>query len=470
MLSPSPAPSPPGPLLQRSCSPPARHPDPDPDIVLSASPALVSWSRSDNTLQYVGKKLNGANQGPTPCWLKCDIRYSSTSQTALFKLNIGVLLKAQHHTSKNTANLFVMIDGEQVNALRFHTDSEHDKCIPSTVRNLLSPDAVCLDFTLSSPPTVIAPHYPDPLVPKNEQAAYILSSLQSLAVQAKVTISLSNRVLSRSALEILCTAASNHALGRMKQYGNISTLYGGKGGRILYPSPNQPGSKVDTEFSPHIVENPPAYDQLGPGPPLLNEDDEASFAHSSDSQKKRPRSRSNSGSGSVKAKRPMPEPAAASAFDSHGRNGSDTPKELTKELDCNEALGMTGEVKDQLENMERRLANRLQHFLTDLLKKHKEEVVSMVEQRLEEHWGLVETRLEKHEEYMQENLEHARAEIEGDVEEQLVDRKCELDQMVKDEREDLEDSIREQVEDGLAVLEETVLDRLRTAKAVFQFG
>ncbi|KAH8744667.1 hypothetical protein F5883DRAFT_21153 [Diaporthe sp. PMI_573] len=475
MPSPSPSPAPPSPVSPSprpsSCSPPARHPDPDLDIVLTASPVLVSWSRFDNTIQYVGKKLNGVNQAPTPCRLKCDIRYSSASQTALFKLNISVLLKAQHHTSKNTANLFIIIKAEHINALKFH---DHDEHVPDTVRNLLSPDAVCLDFTLRSPPMVIAPRHPNPLVPKNEQAAHILSSLQSLAQQTNVAIFLSHRALSRSALETLCTAASNHALGHMEQHGSISSLYGGKDGRMLYPIvdiPDVPEHRVDTELPLPLVENPPAYDKLGPGPPLLMEEDEAGSVHPSHSQKKRPRSRSNSGNTGVKTKRPMQHPAAATPGSSCGGSSTDMPKALnTEDLEHNKVPGMAGKVQCQLEEMERRLTNRLEHFLGDLLEKHKEEMGGMVKHQLEEHWGLVEARLEKHDEDIQKNLEYARAAIEDDVEEQLIDRKCELDQMVKDEREGLEDSIRGQVEEGLVDLEQALLERLKTAKAVLEFG
>jgi len=236
-----------------------------------AAPALISWSRPDGTIQYVGNKSNGVDQVPMPCWLKCDIRYSSASQTAVFNLKTRVLLKAQHHGFKNSANLFVMIKAEHVTALNLHS---HDGHVPSVVRNLLSPDAVCLDFVLSSPPTVIAPQNPDPLVPKNEQAAYILSSLQTLTQQTRVDVFLSHRALSRTALETLCAAASNHTLTHMDQYGSNSSLYGGKGGRILYPlnsiqSEHEHEHEHEAEVPPHIVESPPSYDELGPGPPPL---------------------------------------------------------------------------------------------------------------------------------------------------------------------------------------------------------
>ncbi|KAK7702615.1 hypothetical protein SLS64_009578 [Diaporthe eres] len=468
-LSPAPPPPPSSPP-SNSCSPQACHIDLDPDIVLLAAPALVSWPRFDGTIQYVGKKLNGVDQSPVPCWLKCDIRYSSASRTALFKLNIGVLLKSQHHSSKNTANLFVMIKAEHVNALKFHTHDEH---VPSAVRNLLSPDAVCLDFTLSSPPTVIAPRHPDPLVPKNEQAEHVLSSLQSLAQQTNVAVFLSHRALSRPALETLCAATSNHALGHMDQHGSISSLYGGKGGRILYPFvtiPNEPEHKFDTGLPPPLVESPPSYDELGPGPPLLVEEADAGSVHPSQSPKKRPRPRSisgsTSGSTSVKTKRSMQHPAVATG----GDDGKDMSTGLSpKEGGYKTVPGMAGKVQYQLEGMERRLANRLEHFLASLLERHKEEIVGIVEQRLEEHRESVEKRLEEHDEEIHRNLDQARAEIEVDMEEQLLDRKCELDQMVKDEREGLEEDLRERLEGGLADLEQDLVERLSTARAVLHF-
>jgi hypothetical protein len=110
----------------------------------------------------------------------------------------------------------------------------------------------------------------------------------------------------------------------------------------------------------------------------------------------------------------------------------------------------------------------LEHFLADLLGKHKE--IVGIDERLQKHRESVEIRLNEHDENMQKTLGYARAAIEDDIEEQLIDRKCELDQMVKDERECLEDSIRGQVEEGLADLEQALVERLETAKVVLQFG
>ena len=56
------------------------------------------------------------------------------------------------------------------------------------------------------------------------------------------------------------------------------------------------------------------------------------------------------------------------------------------------------------------------------------------------------------------------------VERILAVYKCDLDQMAKDEREGLEESIRGQVEGRPVDLEQALLERLRTAKAVLQFG
>lgn len=400
-----------------------------------------------------------------PHWLKCDVRYSSDSRTALFKLNTRVLLKAQHHGSKNTANLFIMIKAEYVNALNFHTHDEH---VPNAVRNLLSPDAVCLDFALSSPPIVVGPRYPDPLVPKNEQATHILSSLRTLAQQTNVAVFLSHRALSRPSLETLCAAASNHALAHMDQHARISTLYSGKGGRILYPlvkARSKPEHSADAGPRSPIVESPPSYDELGPGPPAVVKEAHTGYDRPSHSQKKRRRPRSSSGSIDVEAGRFAQHPATSTT----GGNGDkDTSTRLDSEEGNREVPGMAEEVQCQLEGLESRLANRLEHFLTDLLERHKDKVVDVVEQRLKEHRESVEKRLEEHDEEIQRSLGQARAEIEVDVEDQLLDRKCELDQMAKDEREGLEENLREQLEVGLADLEQALLERLSTARAVLQ--
>ncbi|KAJ0103776.1 hypothetical protein J7T55_002195 [Diaporthe amygdali] len=451
---------------RRSCSPPACHIDGDPDIVLSGAPALVSWPGSDGTTQYIAKKLNGVDQVPVPCCLKCDVRCSSASRTALFKLNIRVLLRAQHHSSKNTANLFIVIKTEQVNALNIHTNNEH---VPGTVSKLLSRDAVCLKFALSSPPTIIAPRHPDPLVPKNEQAARVLSSLQILAQQTDVAVFLSHRALSRSALESLCAATSNPALAHLDQYFSISSLYGGKGGRTLYPFvtiPSEPEHEVDAGPASPVVESPPSYDELGPGPPSLVKEANSGSAHFSSSQK-RPRPRSRNSSIGVQAKRRTQHPAATGDSGENCRNismGFDS-----KEVDHSKVSKIAGEVQHQLEDMERRLADRLESFLTDLFERHKDNVVNLVEQRLEKHRESLEKRLEEHDEEIQRNLAQTRDEIEVDVEEQLLDRKCELDQMVKDEREGLEEDLRERLEGGLADVEHAIIQHLSTARAVLHF-
>lgn len=368
-------------------------------------------------------------------------------------------MKAQHHGSKNTANLFIMIRAEHINTLDFHTHNEH---VPNAVRNLLSPDAVCLDFALSSPPIVIGPQHPDPLVPKNEQATDILSSLRTLAQQASVAVYLSHRALPRPSLETICAATSNHALGHMDQHASIPRLYSGKGGRILYPlvkARSEPDLSADAGHQSLIVESPPSYDELGPGPPALVKEAHTGYGHSSNSQKKRRRPRSSSGSIDVEAR----------PFVQHPDGNKDTSTGLDSKAENYEVPGMAKEVQCQLEGLEGRLANRLEHFLTGLFEKHKDKVVDAVERKLKEHRESVEKRLEEHEEEIQRSLGQARAEIESDVEDQLLDRKCELDQMVKDEREGLEENLREQLEVGLGDLEQALLERLSTARAVLHF-
>ncbi|ROW03382.1 hypothetical protein VSDG_01228 [Cytospora chrysosperma] len=432
---------------------PSPPPQPSNDIDVVGISTLVAWDLADGATEYLQAVQGGGSS--SLCRPKLQVIYGSASCSALFKLQLSILLKPQRNKSKNTAQFFLFIPPENIATLSLSPASGDE---PSDiVQKVLSPDAICLRFALSSPPTVVAPPVPDRIVPKNEHNAGVLASLLDLARQTNITIYLPHRALDRTRLRTLCTAASSSSLTSIDRHGT-ATLYGGKGGRVLEASivdaPSENGG-ADGAGAP-AADSPPSYDELGPGPPPAVSVLETLAKGSSDgrpSRKRLRRSSSDAGSdipspgGEVTAKKSRDDKASRETH--HNVDGMEKHTKHTEQTE----LRMEQMEQRLMAHLDRRL-DLFEKLVKDQIQEHKRSITEMVEQRIE-----------AHEEQTQTDLDYLRREVESDVEEQLIGKKAELHEQFRDEREELQASLEER----FAELEESITERFSSARAVLEF-
>ncbi|ROW03013.1 hypothetical protein VMCG_05675 [Cytospora schulzeri] len=441
-----------------SPSPPAQ---PSNDIDVAGISTLVSWNLADGTTEFLQSMPGGTSS--SLCRSKLHLIYESESRSALFKLQLSFLLKPQRHKSKNTAQFFIFIPPENIATLSLSLSAAGGQETPEVVRQVLSPDTICLRFSLNAPPTVVAPPAPDRIMPKNERGAGVLASLLDLGRQTNIAIYLPHRALDQARLRTLCTAASGFGLASIAHHGS-ATLYGGKGDRILeasiIDSPFENGASDATGLP--AVDCPPSYDQLGPGPPPavgISLEKESSAGQPS---RKRPRRSSFDPASSPPspscgeegmAKKPKYDQALR---ETHQRMGT-----MEKNIEIVEQAEQAAQMEQRIEQAEQRLTARLdrrldlfEQLVKDQIQEHKRSITEMVEQRME-----------AHEEQTQTDLDQLRREVESDVEEQLIGKKAELHEQFRDEREELQASLEERFAD----LEESITERFSSARAVLEF-
>lgn len=426
--------------------------NPSTDIDVSGITTLVSWDLADSTIEYLQCVRGGSSS--SICRPKLHIHYESASRSALFKLQLSVLLKSRRNKSKNTAQFFFFITPENINTLSLAAASGQAPL--ETARNVLSTDMVCLRFDLSAPPTVVAPPTPDRIVPKNERSAGVLASLLDLARQTKIAIYLPHRALDHARLRTLCTAASSTGLVSIDHY-DIATLYGGQGGRTLEASIIDASPKNDAADAAGLptADSPPSYDELGPGPPSAVTTSFVKGSSAEPSSRKRLR-RSSSDAGSR-----SPSPSFSREETVKQPRDGPSPQETLHDVDDMGKQTQNDQMRQQMAQLEQRLSARLdrrldlfEQLVKEQIQEHKRNVDEMVEQRLE-----------AHEEQTQTDLDQLRREVESDVEDQLVGKKAELHEQFKDEREDFQASIEERFAD----LEESITDKFSSARAVLEF-
>ncbi|KAI0454973.1 hypothetical protein F5B21DRAFT_503768 [Xylaria acuta] len=221
------------------------------NIDITAQPAVVSWRTSDGEDQCLSH-------------LNLDLHYDVRSSKAFFKLRAAVALKS-HPRSRNTA-VFLFIHPERIRALVL----DDSPCAAEA--RILGPEAVCLHFELSKLPALVVPK--ESLAPRNQTSGNLLDSLRAVVQQATFSVyaNIPCRRLPRQRLLALCGAASRNELRSIAAHSNASSLYAGAGGKIIEgDSLFRPDSTAVSEGHESaielLVENPPSYDEVPPGPP-----------------------------------------------------------------------------------------------------------------------------------------------------------------------------------------------------------
>lgn len=212
---------------------------PDNDIDISTS-ALVRWDSHHSLSEAT-----------------FDARRVASTADAFLKLRTTVLLKA---SAPRKTPLFLFIHPERVRALRLGELNADEKSHQEEACRKLGTDVVCLHFTLSRPADLVGPKESD-LMPKNKGSGDVLDSLRCLARQDNFVVYFARNAVSQARLVSLCEAASGGELKSIARQADLTSLYRGKGGRVI----TQLDAPDNTVPGPS---SPPSYDELGPSPPL----------------------------------------------------------------------------------------------------------------------------------------------------------------------------------------------------------
>ncbi|KAI0873213.1 hypothetical protein GGS24DRAFT_464564 [Hypoxylon argillaceum] len=224
---------------------------PNSNIDITAQPAVITWRTSDGQDHCLSN-------------LNLDLHYDVRSSKAFFKLRAAVALKA-HSRSRNTT-VYLFIHPERIRTLVL----DDSPCTAEA--RTLGPETVCLHFELSRLPALVVPK--EPLAPRNQTSGNLLDSLRAAVQQAAFSVyaKIPCRRLPRQRLLALCDAASRNELMTIAAHGNASSLYAGTGGKIiegdsLFRPDSTTASKGHESTVGPLVENPPSYDDVPPGPP-----------------------------------------------------------------------------------------------------------------------------------------------------------------------------------------------------------
>lgn len=343
------------------------------DINVSGAPAVVTWD------------------GHSPLSdVTCDVRRYASTSTAFIKLRATVMLKAPAPLPSKTS-VFLFVHPERIQTVVLDESSESTS--QEAVKKKLGPDTYCLQFTLDKPAALVGPISPGNMTPKNKSSGEMLHHLRSLARETKFTVYLPAKVVTKARLHSLCEAASGHGLKTISWQADMSSLYGGKGGRLIEDGPENPSA------------NPPSYDELEPGPPMP------------------PTSQGSRSQGPSKKR----------------RRGSGASDAQTADLSAMEAMcrKIMGEMKAELKQ-----------DMSDQLQKLETTIMDRIEQRLAEESARIEEHVDQQ---LLEVREETTDEIGTRIEDEYYGVRLRLEEFVKDEVQDAEERIINHIESSATV-------------------
>lgn len=396
-----------------------------PDIVdISAQPAVVTWTADDQTCCRLEA-------------LRFHIFHDPSTNAAFFKLRAPVTFQATVAKPKRTTAVWLFIAPERIATLALQ---EEDK-IEDATRKQLGPDTVCLRFDLNRSATLVLP--PDIDQDCKEQASgATLEALQSLtrATSFVISASLPGRTVSQAHLLSLCKSASRSTaeststsgtLVSSKHAADTTSLYGGKGSRVIEGDSPALSATTATDLSP------PPYAKIGASPPLMP---------ASGPEKKRRRRASSDAGPDPGRQHPSEAFELRTAFE---KFKNELRSELKQDLRSELLVELKAEVKHELR--------------AELKAELKNELISEVMQE-------VETRIFQ-------RVEHSLQDQAIDYEAQLYDIRHEIGSTVYSEVEDqtyvarkeLEDVIKDEMDEVQKQIENRIVDRLQNANLNLTF-
>ncbi|ETS74531.1 hypothetical protein PFICI_14397 [Pestalotiopsis fici W106-1] len=177
---------------------------------------------------------------------------------AFFRLRVPVRLK-----QKDTI-LYIHIPPDHIASLSWSLQCEAS----SSVQAKLSSSITSLHFNLSQPAHLIVPAQWTVLHPRRALSADIIKALESLATSRRLTIYLEHATLSKSRLQAITNIVQSRSSRPVPSYCHLHRLYEGTGGKRHLPI-DENNVSTDSEAAPETQgESPPAYNEIGPGPPM----------------------------------------------------------------------------------------------------------------------------------------------------------------------------------------------------------
>ncbi|KAF7520365.1 hypothetical protein G7054_g12795 [Neopestalotiopsis clavispora] len=186
------------------------------------------------------------------------VDHNASQLLAFFRLRVPVRLK-----QKDTV-LYIHIPPDHIASLSWATECEAS----SDVQAKLSSNITSLRFSLHQPAHLIVPSQWTVLHPRRTLSADIIKVLESLATSCSLTVYLEHTILSKSRLQALVHVIQSGLSKPVPSYSHLHRLYEGTGGKRYLPVDE---STVSTDSEAALSthgESPPAYNDIGPGPPM----------------------------------------------------------------------------------------------------------------------------------------------------------------------------------------------------------
>ncbi|KUI71094.1 hypothetical protein VM1G_07019 [Cytospora mali] len=402
-------------------------------IDISAQPATATWTADNQTFCRLET-------------LKFQIFYEPSTNAAFFKLRAPVTFQTTATKLKRTTAVWLFIAPERIATLALQGEDGSDEAI----RKQFGTNAVSLCFNLNRPAALVLP--PDVDQDCKEQASCeMIVALQSLARATSFTISanLPGRTVSQAHLLSLCTAASRSSgsscvesastsgtLVSSKHAADTTSLYGGKGGRVIEGDSPALLALTGNDASP------PPYANVGASPPSMP----ASWP-----EKKR-RRRASSDAGPDPDRQHLGKGVELRMAFEELKSGlrselkQDLRRELLVELKAELKHELRAELKDELR--------------TELKDELMSEVMQEVETRI---FQRVEQSLQEQADDFETQLYDVRHEVGGTIYSELEDQTYAA-------RQELEDFVKDEMDEAQTRVEDRIIERLQNANMNMTFS
>ena len=191
--------------------------------------------------------------------------------TALLQLRFSVALR-----DANDVYFYVIINPSDIQTFDHQivnvgsiSQSDDRPTVLQTALHRLGSQPLQLQFTLSSPPTVVGPRM-QAYTPRNDVSGRAVKVMRALSRDSELVIYIARNVLSsEQQMENLFTALNARSLGMMADEVFISRLYKGQGGQIVFTTKSGDNNEAETNApaSSTVALPPlPSYAQV-PAPP-----------------------------------------------------------------------------------------------------------------------------------------------------------------------------------------------------------
>ncbi|KUI58377.1 hypothetical protein VP1G_05673 [Cytospora mali] len=389
----------------------------------SSLPTTINIRETPAVAEWTAQVVDGQDaDATTPCQLArssnsspiiFSLFFDPCSNAAFFKLRTTVLVRDSSRNKIQTS-LLLFIYPEHVASLMHDQSSTLSPEFTATDFNKLSGcRTTCLRFTLNKPASLIAPLHV-PIAPRSKKDVQVLRSLQMLASTTTLAIHFAYDALPASGLiSLVCDAAAKNALKPSFKHGDLSQLYGGRGGKVIEDFQDWPVPVAKDEketAAPETTESPPSYDELAPDPALPGP---------ARSLKRR---RSSSG---------------------YAEGATDPPDVLAicRKAMTEQMILIRGEIRDEIRREVKAQLGELENGIIERVDKRLEEQISELREDLTGQVDGTEERMDEIERHMDDLIDEG-------IEDRVLGVKLDMQDFVKDEIVNVEDTIIKHFEDG----------------------